>query len=443
MFLDEAIIDVRGGSGGKGCLAWRREKYVAKGGPSGGDGGLGGHVVLMANSNTDTLSDFASRKRFEAEAGTNGGGQNRGGKDGEDLVLSVPPGTAVIDMTDGANAVLADLQHHGDTLVVARGGRGGYGNAHFATSTRQRPDFAELGEPGEHLKIKLELKLVADVGIIGYPSVGKSTLISVISSAKPKIAAYHFTTLIPNLGVVHVGDRGYVVADVPGLIEGASEGKGLGDKFLKHIERCGVLLHVLDLERALREGNEIDVGQLVADYRAIRKELNAYSPTLEKKRELVILNKSDLLAGDTAAIEQTLKSEGIDVFASISAASKQGTDKLTKQLLPIVLEERAKRAAVQEEEESGAPVLPVIKPHLESSRMGAYRIEKTDAGVLVVRGKRLEQFTVMTNFENGGAVNRFRDVAERTGLLRAIKRARKDQPDMPVYIGKVRVDEYL
>lgn len=443
MFLDEANIDVRGGSGGKGCLAWRREKYVAKGGPSGGDGGLGGHVVLMANSNTDTLSDFASRKRFEAEEGTAGGGSNRGGKDGEDLILNVPPGTTVTDTTEGANALLADLRHHGDTLVVARGGRGGYGNAHFATSTRQRPDFAELGEPGEHLRIRLELKLVADVGIIGYPSVGKSTLISVISSAKPKIAAYHFTTLIPNLGVVHVGDRGYVVADVPGLIEGASEGKGLGDKFLKHIERCGVLVHVLDLERALREGNEIDIDQLVADYRAIRKELNAYSPTLEKKRELIILNKSDLLAGDTAAVEKKLKKEKIDIFASISAASRQGTDKLTKQLLPIVLEERTKRAALQEEEEASAAVLPVIKPHLESSRMGAYRIEKTEGGALLIRGKRLEQFTVMTNFENAGAANRFRDVAERTGLLRAIKRARKDQPDMPVYIGKVRVDEFL
>lgn len=442
MFLDEANIDVRGGSGGRGCLAWRREKYVAKGGPSGGDGGLGGHVVLMANANTDTLSDFGSRKRFEAEAGTQGGGNNRGGKDGEDLILFVPPGTTVTDKTEGGEELIADLRHHGDTLVVARGGRGGFGNAHFATSTRQRPDFAELGEPGEHRLIKLELKLVADVGIIGYPSVGKSTLISVISAAKPKIAAYHFTTLIPNLGVVKVGDRGYVVADVPGLIEGASEGKGLGDKFLKHIERCGVLIHMLDLERALREGNEIDVDQLVADYHAIRKELNLYSPTLETKRELVVLNKSDLLGGDVAAIEKKLKKEKIEVFASISAATKQGTEKLTQQLLPIVLEERVKRAALLEEAESDAAVLPVIKPHLQSARMGAYRLERTPEGI-VIRGKRLEQFTVMTNFENGGAVNRFRDVAERTGLLRAIKRARKDQPDMPVYIGKVRVDEYL
>ncbi len=441
MFLDEANIDVRGGSGGKGCLAWRREKYVAKGGPSGGDGGLGGHVVLMANSNTDTLSDFASRKRFEADAGTAGGGNNRGGKDGEDLVLFVPPGTTVTDKTEGVDELVADLRHHGDTVVIARGGRGGFGNAHFATSTRQRPDFAELGEPGEHRAIKLELKLVADVGIIGYPSVGKSTLISVISAARPKIAAYHFTTLIPNLGVVAVGDRGYVVADVPGLIEGASEGKGLGDKFLKHIERCGVLVHVLDLSRALREGNEVDIDALIADYQMIRKELELYSPELGKKRELVVLNKIDLLE-DASHVEKELKKKGIDLFLSISAATKKGTDALTKKLLPIVLEERVKRAALQEEEELNAAELPIIKPHLQSARMGAYRLEKTEAGI-VIRGKRLEQFTVMTNFENGGAVNRFRDVAERTGLMRAIKRARKDEPDLPVFIGKIRVDEHL
>lgn len=441
MFLDEATIDVRGGSGGKGCVAWRREKYVAKGGPSGGDGGQGGHVVLVANANTDTLSDFASRKRFEAEAGTQGGGSNRAGKDGEDLLLPVPPGTAVVDVTDGARETIADLRNHGDTVVIARGGRGGYGNAHFATSTRQRPDFAELGEPGERRDIRLELKLVADVGIVGYPSVGKSTLISVISAAKPKIADYPFTTLIPNLGVVSVDDRDYVVADVPGLIEGASEGKGLGDKFLKHVERCGVLLHVLDLSRALREGNEVDVDQLVADHEAIRKELSLYSPLVAAKRELVVLNKADLLE-DASGVAASLKKRGIDLFATISTAARKGTDDLAKKLLPIVLEERAARAAAAEEEAESTEQLPVIKPHLESARMGAFRLEKTEAGI-VVRGKRLEQFTVMTNFDSPGAVNRFRDVAERTGLLRAVKRARKDDPNAPVYIGSVRVDEHL
>lgn len=442
MFKDEATITVSGGDGGKGCLAWRREKYVAKGGPSGGDGGLGGHVILAANDNTDTLSDFASRKRFEAEAGSPGGGNNKGGKDGEDLVLQVPSGTTVLDVTDGKREVIADLRNHGDTVVVAHGGRGGYGNAHFATSTRQRPDFAELGEPGEKLTIRLELKLVADVGIIGYPSVGKSTLISVISAAKPKIAAYPFTTLVPNLGVVTIGDRGYVVADIPGLIEGASEGKGLGHEFLRHIERCGVLVHVLDLSRALREGNEVDVGQLVEDYRAIRKELELYSPTLGKKRELVVLNKTDLLGGDVAHVENALKAEKIDVFATIAAAAKQGTDDLTKKLLPVVLEERERREKLlDEEEESAAKELPVIKPHEHTMKMGAYRIENK-GDKLVIRGKRLEQFTVMTNFKVPGAVNRFRDVAERIGLSRAVKRA-LDGKDLPVFIGNIRVDQDL
>ena len=364
------------------------------------------------------------------------------GKDGEDLILSVPPGTTVVDVTDGKNETIADLRNNGDTLVVAHGGRGGYGNAHFATSTRQRPDFAELGEPGERLLVRLELKLVADVGIIGYPSVGKSTLISVISAAKPKIAAYPFTTLIPNLGVVTVGDRDYVVADLPGLIEGASEGRGLGHEFLRHIERCGVLVHVLDLSRALREGNVVDVGQLTADYAAIRKELELYSPILGAKRELVVLNKTDLLGGDVAHVEKDLKKEGIALFASIAAAARQGTDDLAKKLLPIVLEERERRAHVQDEEDADAKELPVIKPHETSARMGAYRIENTGKK-LVIRGKRLEQFTVMTNFDAPGAVMRFRDVAERTGLVRAIKRARKDDPDMPVYIGSIRVDEHL
>lgn len=442
MFQDEATIDVRGGNGGRGCVGWRREKYVAKGGPDGGDGGRGGNVVLVADANTDTLSDFTSKKRFEASAGKPGSGNNKRGRDGEDLLLHVPPGTSVVDVTEGKEEPVADLRQHGDTLVVAHGGRGGYGNAHFVSATRQRPDFAELGEPGERLSIRLELKLVADVGIVGYPSVGKSTLISVISAARPKIAAYPFTTLVPNLGVVTVGDRDYVVADVPGLIEGASEGKGLGDKFLRHIERCGVLLHVLDVERALREGNEIDIDQLTKDYETIRRELELYSPAIAKKRELVILNKSDLLGGETASVERSLQDNGIDVFAAISAATKQGTERLTQQLLPIVLEEREKRAADAHEESEAATDLPVIKPHLESPRMGAYRIENAGDRLLIT-GKRLEQFTVMTNFEAGGAVNRFRDVVERIGLTRAVKRALKDAPALPVYIGKIRVDEYL
>lgn len=441
MFLDEATISVRGGTGGRGCVSWRREKYVPRGGPDGGDGGKGGSIIFIADENTDTLSDFISKKRFEAEKGAFGSGKNRRGKDGGGLTLRVPPGTLVWDAEPGTTvSLLADLHHPGDQFIVAEGGRGGYGNAHFLSSTRQRPDFAELGEPGQSRTVKLELKLVADAGIIGYPSVGKSTLISVISAARPKIADYPFTTLIPNLGVVTAGDRSFVVCDVPGLIEGASEGKGLGDKFLRHIERCGVLLHVLDISRALREGGLVETNALVQDYNAIRHELEAYSPALTKKRELVILNKIDLLGGDATAVRRDLAAAGIEVFHAISAATKHGTAELVQMLLPLILEEREHR--VIEATEKDTDVLPVLKPQEASRHMGAFRIEERADGAIVVRGKRIEQFAVMTDFESRGAVERFRDVVERIGLLKALDRAGRKE-DTPVFIGEKRVDEYL
>jgi len=443
MFLDEAKIEVIGGAGGRGCVGWRREKYVAKGGPDGGDGGKGGDIVIIADENTDTLSDFTSRKKFTAEIGRYGSGNNRRGKDGEDLFLKVPPGTSVTILEDGKEAyVLADLDEHGDRVIAARGGRGGFGNAHFVSSVRQRPDFAELGEPGEERLLKLELKLVADVGIIGYPSVGKSTLISVISNARPKIGNYPFTTLVPNLGVVTVHGRSYVVCDVPGLIEGASEGKGLGDKFLRHIERCGVLLHVLDLSRALQEGNKIDTDQLVTDYRAIRKELEAYSPSLSKKRELVVLNKTDLVPDQIKDIEKALKKAKIDVFTGISAATKAGTDALVEKLLPIVMEERERREKIQLEDEDEAKAdLPVLKLQEESDKMGAYRVTYED-GKILVKGKRLEQFVKMTNFASTGAVQRFHYVVDKIGLQKAIKHARQSEDDR-VFIGSIDVTSDL
>ncbi len=445
MFLDEAVIGVKGGDGGNGVVGWRREKYVAKGGPDGGDGGRGGAIIFEANRNTDTLSDFASRKMFEADHGGNGSGSNKHGKNGEDLVLFVPPGTILFlrneDGTDGE--VIADLREDGDRAVAVSGGRGGFGNAHFVSSVRQRPDFAELGEPGETKTLTLELKLVADIGIIGYPSVGKSTLISVISNARPKIAAYPFTTLIPNLGVVQVHDRRFVVCDVPGLIEGASDGKGLGITFLRHIERTGALVHILDISRALQEGGEVSVEMLIADYQAIRHELERYSPTLAAKRELVVLNKSDLLAGDTKALEKSLKKKGITVFCSISAATRGNTDAFIEALLPIVLEEREKR---QEEEvladADAAKEIPVLRPQEETDKMGAYRIEKRSDGSLMVRGKRLEQFTKMTNFQNPGAVARFRDVVDRIGLMRGLRQNGLKE-DSTVWIGTTEVSAYV
>lgn len=428
MFLDEAIIDVSGGNGGKGSVAWRREKYVPNGGPDGGDGGDGGNLVVMADTNTDTLSDYTSRKRFQAKHGGPGLGKNCAGASGDDVILRVPPGTILYDVTDGKEVLLADLQNKGDQMIVAHGGRGGFGNTHFKSSTRQAPDFAELGEPGQKRKIKMELKLVADIGIIGYPSVGKSSFISAVSNAHPKIAEYHFTTLVPNLGVVKLDDREVVLCDVPGLIEGASEGKGLGHQFLKHIERCGILLHLLDVSR----------DDIVADYKAIRAELKSYSPTLAKKAEFVVLNKIDLVDGDVKPWLDLLKKAKIKVFGTISAATHAGTQDLLKKLLPLVLEERQKR--IEEEAEVQEKELPILKPHVVSDKMGAFRIERKEGKVLVT-GKRLEQFTSMTNFGSPGARNRFRDVCSRIGLIRALEKLA--QPSDDIYIGGYDIGEYL
>jgi GTP-binding protein len=437
MFLDEVTITVRGGDGGRGCVSWRREKYIPMGGPDGGDGGRGGSVFLVADGNTDTLSDFGSRKVFKAPKGGFGMGQNRHGRDGEDLLLLVPTGTSV-NSEDGT--LIADLAQQGDQFLTARGGRGGYGNGHFLSSTRQRPDFAELGEPGEELKVRLTLKLVADIGIIGYPNAGKSTLISVVSSAKPKIADYPFTTLVPNLGVVNVHDRSFVLCDVPGLIEGASDGKGLGDQFLRHIERCGVLFHILDLSRALEPDGSVNPQKLLDDYKTIRRELEAYSRELAEKKELVVLNKIDLVNSETKDIEKALKDAGIPLFACISAATTLGTEELMQKVLPLVLQERESRKPAPEDDLPKE--LPVLQPHLEKTAMGAYRIERREDGAIIVSGTRIEQFTKMTDFAAPGAVQRFRDVVDRIGLRRAVAREFTKAAG-PVYIAGIPVAEEL
>lgn len=442
MFLDEATITVRGGNGGRGCVSWRREKYEPMGGPDGGDGGNGGAVWIVADDNTDTLSIFASRKKFSAPNGEAGSGSQRGGKGGEDLLLFVPSGTLIYEGgSKNKGECIADLAVTGDRICIAKGGRGGYGNSHFKSSTRQAPDFAELGEPGEEITITLELKLVADIGIIGYPNVGKSTLISVISAAKPKIADYAFTTLTPNLGVVNVRGRTFVVCDIPGLIEGANEGKGLGHAFLRHIERCGALLHLLDISRALEPDGSVDAKKLIDDYRIIRKELEAYSPTLAAKREIVALSKVDLTTDSLDAVVKALSKQKIAVKHRISAAANQGIEQLLLALLPLVLEEREKREAAPVEDSANVP-LPVLQPQTGSIRMGAYRIDHGDEGEIIVRGKRIEQFTVMTNFDSEGGKERFRDVLDRIGLRRELQRLRSEK-ELPVYIGSVRVDAHL
>ena len=297
-FIDEVSVCASGGAGGDGCVSFRREKYVPRGGPDGGDGGRGGDVVLQADPNLATLLDFRLRREIRAPRGEPGQGSGKHGRGGEDVVLRVPLGTVVFD-ADAApgEPPLADLSAPDARFVAARGGRGGRGNARFATPTRQAPDFATPGRPGASRRLRLELKLLADVGLVGLPNAGKSTLIRRLSAARPRVGAYPFTTLVPNLGVVEVDDRRFVVADIPGLIEGASRGHGLGDRFLRHVERTRVLVHLLDLARFALEGAD-----LVADYETVRGELAAYDPGLLAREELVVLNKVDLVA-DRAALE--------------------------------------------------------------------------------------------------------------------------------------------
>ena len=426
MFLDEATITVHGGKGGDGIVDWRREKYIPRGGPAGGDGGDGGDIIFLADHEADTLSSFTGVKDFHAEDGENGGVDRCGGKNGKDRVLRVPPGTVITEAETGK--LVVDLFEDGLSKVIAKGGRGGYGNAHFATSIRQAPDFAEKGETGKVRNLHLELKLVAEVGIIGYPSVGKSTLISVISAAKPKIADYPFTTLVPNLGVVTVYDRTFIVCDIPGLIEGASDGKGLGTEFLRHIERCGTLVHLLDVNRE----------DLVQDYRIIRKELERYSPTLAKKRELVVLNKIDLVQNDPALFVEELRKNGINVTASIAAATHFGIKEFLNKLLPIVLVEKEKRLAQKKEQKEEVPTL---SPHLTSDRTDAFKIEEETIGkqtLFRVRGKRIEQIAQMTDWGNNSAIQRFRDIEERIGLQKALKNLGANESST-IFIGETDV----
>jgi len=340
-FIDEATITVRSGAGGDGAKSFRREKFVPLGGPDGGDGGRGGDVVLVADRNLATLSDQRLRRVARAEAGAPGAGANKTGKSGADLLIRVPVGTLVRDLEDGPESEpVADLTRDGQRFVVARGGRGGRGNTRFATSTRQTPDFSEPGKPGEERKLRLSLKLLADVGLLGFPNAGKSTLLARISSARPRVAAYPFTTLAPNLGVAEVGERRFVVADVPGLVEGASEGVGLGDRFLRHVERTRVLVHLVDVGTALLEERDP-----LALYEQIRAELEAYAGELAQRRELVVLSKIDLVAERDLLdpIEGALRGRGREVWR-LSAATGEGVGELLARVA-AVLEEVEKEAA--------------------------------------------------------------------------------------------------
>ena len=374
LFVDEAEIEVHSGAGGDGIVAFRREKFVSMGGPNGGDGGRGGDVVLVADTNTGTLLDFKGARKIKAARGENGGGSDKKGASGETVEVRVPVGTLVFDADDEtaeaagveqandldpANA-LADLTEPGQRFVAARGGRGGLGNARFKTSTRQAPDFATPGKPGESRRLRLSLKLMADVGLLGFPNAGKSTLLRRISAARPRVANYPFTTLVPSLGVVERDDRRIVVADIPGLIEGASDGAGLGHQFLRHVERTRVLIHLLDLEAMFMLGRD-----LLEDYDAIRHELGRYRPELLERREIVVLSKSDLVHDDAmlAELEVRLTARGIEA-RRISGAASQGIDELLRETFDAV--EATRDEARAEAEERSAEVDPWAEDRSEA-----------------------------------------------------------------------------
>ncbi len=329
-FLDETVIEVFAGNGGKGCVSFRREKYVPRGGPNGGDGGRGGHIILISDKGLSTLLDISYRRTFRAGHGEFGKGKQMNGKNGEDRVIRVPVGTVVFDADSGEE--LADLSEDGIEWIVAKGGKGGRGNMHYATATRQAPRFAQPGLPGEEKKIRLELKLLADVGLVGMPNAGKSTLISVISNARPKIADYPFTTKVPNLGLVRVDeDRSFVVADIPGLIEGAHEGHGMGIQFLRHIERTRVILHLIDPTNP-------SCPDPLKQYKSIRKELSSYSGEIAERPEIVVLTKADIPEAKEIAekFEAKIKKASKSKVMIISSATREGVKDLVSSVGKLV-----------------------------------------------------------------------------------------------------------
>lgn len=331
-FLDQAKIYIRSGDGGSGCCAFRHEKYIEFGGPSGGNGGRGGDVVFEAVPNLNTLIDFRYQQHFKAEKGRNGEGSERTGRKGETLVIKVPVGTEIV--ADDGETIIKDMVTPYERFTIVKGGDGGLGNASYKTSTNQAPRRADPGWPGEEMWVWLRLKIIADVGLLGFPNAGKSTFLSAVTSARPKIADYPFTTLYPNLGLTRIDDEEMLIADIPGLIEGAHEGTGLGDKFLRHIERCAVLLHIID-------GTQKDVA---GAYRAIRKELKLYSPVLEKKPQIIVINKIDALVDEERAAKvREVQKAARKKPLLMSGVSGEGTQAVLHALLPHVLKERAAR----------------------------------------------------------------------------------------------------
>ena len=398
-FVDKARIIIKAGNGGDGCSSFHREKYVSHGGPDGGDGGRGGNVIFLADENMSTLLDFKFARHFRAQNGENGRGKMQFGKKGEDIIIKVPVGTRVRDLESGK--IIADMNKAGREKIVLHGGRGGKGNAKFATPTRQSPRYAQNGQRTKEYEVELELMTIADVGLIGLPNVGKSTILSVVTSAKPKIANYHFTTLTPNLGVVKRYDKSFVVADIPGLIEGAAEGAGLGHDFLRHIERTRLLVHVLDISGS--EGRDP-----IEDYKQIRKELADYSPKLTELPELIAANKMDITGAEDYLefLREELEGANVEIFP-VSAATAKGFEPLLDRILALL------------------ETLPSTREFAEDDIIEApqydWKFEITqEDGVFVVTGGIVDYILDTTNADDEESMRRFQKFLDSEGIINAL-----------------------
>lgn len=408
MFVDTAKVFIQAGKGGNGNVSFRREIYVDKGGPDGGNGGKGGDVIFEASENVNTLIDFRYKPELKAQPGQGGAGQKKQGRSGEDLIVRVPMGTLV--RRDGE--VIADLTEDGQRVVIAKGGDGGFGNAHFKSSVRQTPRMAELGEAGDVFEAELELKLLADVGLVGFPNAGKSTFLSVVSNARPEIADYAFTTLTPNLGVADIDDGSLLIADIPGLIEGASEGKGLGDAFLRHVERTAVLLHMIDAY----------TDDIAGAYTTIRKELSQYSAELVTRPEVIALTKTEGLDDDIVQMQidavKDIAGKKAEVFA-VSSTAHKGTKEVLR-----ALRKKVQAARIVEKEMDEVDEDSVVISLTDKQISDSWLVKKDDeTGHFVVTGEKIEKFARRTNFDHFEGVNRLRDIMKKLGISHELSRA--------------------
>ena len=413
MFVDEVEIRVEAGNGGDGCTAFRREKFVPMGGPYGGNGGHGSDIIFKVDEGLHTLLDLRYQKLIKGKKGENGRGKNQHGKGAEPIIIKVPQGTVVTDLDTGL--IIADLSKKEDQEIIAKGGRGGRGNTAFKTQTNTAPDYSENGEEGEKKNLKVEVKMLADVGLVGLPSVGKSTIISMVSRSKPKIAAYHFTTLHPNLGVVKASDgRSFVMADLPGLIEGASEGEGLGDKFLKHIERTKVIAHVIDMGAS--EGRDP-----YEDYVLINKELKAFNEKLIKKPQIIIANKMDL-TNAKEELEKFRQKVGPEIeIYEISAATNQGLQKVIDRLADLV--DEVPNSPLYEDSQIESHVLYKFK------KEEPFTITRDDDGTWAIQGKEVERIFKMTKFSSDEAAYKFAKKLSRMGIDQKLEELGAEEGD--------------